>query len=52
MFLNIMYYDRSNQTKTSNATNLALGPISISSEQILIGIIVEILALIPSLLIV
>ena len=47
-----MYYDRSNQAKTSNATSLSLGPISISAEQIVIGIIVDVLTLIPSLLIV
>ncbi len=43
-----MYYDRSNQAKASSS----VGPISISLEQIIVGIIVEVLALIPSLLIV
>ena len=55
MFFNIMYYDLSNQAKSSNSTentSLALGPVYLSAQQIVIGIIVEVLALIPSLLLV
>jgi len=53
MFLNIMYYDLSNQAKSNNSTNvLSIGPIVIAKEQIAIGVAVEILALFPSLLVV
>ncbi len=56
MFLNIMYYDLSTETKTNNSTSssdsLSFGPIYISFQQIIIGLIVELLSLIPSLLIV
>ena len=55
MFLNIMYYDLSNEPKISNSTNtnsLSLGPVYLSSQQIIIGIIMELFALIPSLLLV
>ena len=53
MFLNIMYYDRMNEATTSNSTSgLSLGPVHITSEQIVIGVIVELLSLFPSLLIV
>ncbi|UJR16871.1 hypothetical protein I4U23_003769 [Adineta vaga] len=55
MFLNIMYYDLSNETETNNSTSttkLAFGSLYITREQIGIGIIVEVFALIPSLLLV
>ncbi|CAF4281045.1 unnamed protein product, partial [Adineta steineri] len=55
MFLNIMYYDLSNQTKSNNSTNsasLSIGSLQINSQQIIIGIIVDFFAFIPSLLIV
>jgi hypothetical protein len=52
MFINIMYYDLSNEVQTANVTSLSLGPIYISSEQIAIGIIVDLFALIPSILLV
>ena len=55
MFFNIMYYDLSNQAKSSNSTentSLVFGPVCLSAQQIVIGIIVEVLALIPSLLLV
>lgn len=55
MFLNIMYYDLSNEAKIQNSTNaagLSLGPIYLSSQQIIVGIVVELFALVPSLLIV
>ncbi|CAF4239490.1 unnamed protein product, partial [Adineta steineri] len=55
MFLNIMYYDLSNQAKSNNSTNsasLSAGSLQINSQQIIIGIIVEFFAFIPSLLIV
>jgi hypothetical protein len=51
-----MYYDLSTETKTNNSTSssdsLSFGPIYISFQQIIIGLIVELLSLIPSLLIV
>ncbi|CAF1670733.1 unnamed protein product, partial [Adineta ricciae] len=43
MFLNIMYYDLQNEGKTS---------ANISFEQIIIGVIVEVFSLIPSLLLI
>ncbi|UJR07107.1 hypothetical protein I4U23_011395 [Adineta vaga] len=55
MFLNIMYYDLSNEVKTKNTNqtaSLSFGSLSINREQVTIGIIVEIFALIPSLLVV
>ena len=55
MFFNIMYYDLSNQAKSSNSTDsasLVFGPVYFSAQQIIIGIVVEVLALIPSLLLV
>ncbi len=52
MFLNIMYYDLSQDTTTANVTGLSLGPIYLSSEQVLIGVIVELFGLIPSILLV
>ena len=53
MFLNIMYYDLSAEAKTTNNTSsLSLGPIYLSPQQIIIGIIVELIALMPSLLLV
>ncbi|CAF1642081.1 unnamed protein product, partial [Adineta ricciae] len=55
MLLNIMYYDLSNAAKTSNRTSsfdLAIGPLHITPEQIGIGVMVEVLTLIPSILIV
>ncbi|CAF1261744.1 unnamed protein product [Adineta steineri] len=50
IFLNIMYYGISNETK--NTASLTLGPFYISSQQIIIGIMTELLALLPSLLLV
>ncbi|UJR18997.1 hypothetical protein I4U23_022127 [Adineta vaga] len=52
MFLNIMYYDLSNETKSNNSANLSFGSLYISPQQIIIGIIVELFALIPSLLLI
>ncbi|CAF1309622.1 unnamed protein product [Rotaria magnacalcarata] len=53
MFLNILYYDQSNDADTNtNTRSLALGPLYISPEQIGIGIIVEVLTIVPSLLLV
>ncbi|CAF4459945.1 unnamed protein product [Rotaria sp. Silwood2] len=55
MLLNIMYYDLSTEAKSSNKTegsSLSIGPLHITPEQIGIGIMVELLSLIPSLLIV
>ncbi|CAF1602837.1 unnamed protein product, partial [Adineta ricciae] len=50
MFLNIMYYDLSNDT--SNGTDLSIGVLRINSQQIVIGVVTELLALLPSLLVV
>ena len=50
-----MYYDLTNQAKMTNSTNtasLSLGPFYISPQQIIIGLIVELFSLIPSILIV
>ncbi|CAF1279323.1 unnamed protein product, partial [Adineta ricciae] len=52
MFLNIMYYDLSNEVKSRNTTSLSFGTVHFSSQQIIIGIVVEMFALIPSLLLV
>ncbi|CAF4269046.1 unnamed protein product, partial [Adineta steineri] len=55
MFLNIMYYDLSNQAKNNNSTNsasLSVGSLQINSQQIIIGIIVDFFTFVPSLLIV
>jgi hypothetical protein len=52
MFINIMYYDLSNEVNTANVTSLSLGPIHISSEQISVGIIVDLFGLIPSILLI
>ncbi|CAF1389386.1 unnamed protein product, partial [Adineta ricciae] len=52
MFLNIMYYDLANETKSTDGLNLSFGPIRIGPQQIMIGVIVEVFALIPSLLLV
>ncbi|CAF4886443.1 unnamed protein product, partial [Rotaria socialis] len=50
MFLNILYYDQSNDAETNTSTrSLSLGPLYISPEQIGIGIIVEVLTFVPSL---
>ena len=56
MLLNMMYYDLSNEAQMKNFTaktvGFSLGPLYISGQQILIGMIVELFALIPSLLLV
>ncbi|CAM4981739.1 unnamed protein product, partial [Rotaria socialis] len=53
MFLNILYYDQSNDAETNTSTrSLSLGPLYISPEQIGIGIIVEVLTFVPSLFLV
>ena len=52
MFLNIMYYDLSNESNSTESASLALGPVYLGLQQIFIGIIVELLAVIPSLLLV
>ncbi|CAF1074084.1 unnamed protein product [Adineta steineri] len=55
MFLNIMYYDLSTESKTNNSTStasLSFGSFYLNSQQVIIGIIVELFALIPSLLLV
>ncbi|CAF0882123.1 unnamed protein product [Adineta steineri] len=55
MLLNIMYYDLSAEAKSSNNTesnSLSIGPLYIAPEQIGIGIMVELLSLVPSIFIV
>ncbi|CAF1184610.1 unnamed protein product [Adineta ricciae] len=52
MFLNIMYYDLSNEAKSTNASSISFGSLYISPRQVVIGIIVEFFAFIPSLLLV
>ncbi|CAF1390512.1 unnamed protein product, partial [Adineta ricciae] len=55
MLLNIMYYDLSNEAKSTNTTQingLAIGPLYITPQQIAIGVMVELLTLVPSLFIV
>ncbi|CAF1677263.1 unnamed protein product, partial [Adineta ricciae] len=55
MFLNIMYYDLSSEAKlakSTNTSNLSFGSLYITPQQIIIGIVVEFFALIPSLLLV
>ncbi|UJR08126.1 hypothetical protein I4U23_012402 [Adineta vaga] len=55
MLLNIMYYDLSNDAKMSNKTttfDLSFGPVHITPEQIGIGIMVELLSSIPSILLI
>ncbi|CAF1492760.1 unnamed protein product [Adineta ricciae] len=50
MLLNIMYYDLSDET--SNTIGLSIGVLRINSQQIVIGVMTELLALLPSLLVV
>ncbi|CAF1131898.1 unnamed protein product [Adineta steineri] len=55
MLINIMYYDLSNEANASSETHsgaLSIGPFYIAPQQIGIGIMVELLTFIPSLLIV
>ncbi|CAF1071686.1 unnamed protein product [Adineta steineri] len=53
MLLNILYYDQTNETNTNQTDgSLSFGPLHISSQQIGIGIIVEILSFFPSILLV
>ncbi|CAF1336506.1 unnamed protein product [Adineta steineri] len=53
MLLNILYYDQTNETNINQTDgSLSFGPFYISSQQISIGIIVEILSFFPSLLLV
>ncbi|CAF0859705.1 unnamed protein product [Rotaria sordida] len=53
MLINIMYYDLSTEAKASReGSKLSIGPFYISREQIAIGIMIELLSLVPSLLIV
>ncbi|UJR19382.1 hypothetical protein I4U23_022512 [Adineta vaga] len=52
MLSNIMYYDLSNEAKVKTSTNLSFGSFSITSDQILVGLISELISLIPSLLLI
>ncbi|CAF1454324.1 unnamed protein product [Rotaria sp. Silwood1] len=53
MLLNILYYDQANEAKTTKTSgSLSLGPLYITPQQISIGIIVELLSLVPTLLLI
>ncbi|UJR08983.1 hypothetical protein I4U23_013233 [Adineta vaga] len=53
MLLNILYYDQMNNAKANQITgSLSFGPLLVTREQIGIGIIVELLSFIPSLLLI
>ncbi|CAF3428948.1 unnamed protein product, partial [Rotaria sp. Silwood2] len=53
MFLNILYYDQANEAKTTKTTeSLSFGPLYITPQQIGIGVIVELLSLVPTLLLI
>ena len=53
MLLNILYYDQAHDAENTVGTNsLSFGPLHISPEQIGIGVIVELLSFVPSLLLV
>ncbi|CAF1423607.1 unnamed protein product, partial [Adineta ricciae] len=52
MFLNIMYYDLTNEAKSTGRPSLSFGSLYITPQQIIIGMIVELFGLIPSLLLV
>ncbi|CAF1549867.1 unnamed protein product, partial [Adineta steineri] len=53
MFLNILYYNQISEAKAANnTTSLSFGPLYITPQQIGIGVIVEILVFVPSLLLI
>ncbi|CAF1090184.1 unnamed protein product [Adineta ricciae] len=55
MFLNIMYYDLANEAKASDPTkslSLTFGTLYITHQQVIVGIVVELFALLPSFLLV
>ncbi|CAF1035223.1 unnamed protein product [Adineta ricciae] len=53
MLLNILYYDQVAAAKASvNTASLAFGPLHITPEQISVGVIVELLSFLPSILLV
>ncbi|CAF1353863.1 unnamed protein product [Adineta ricciae] len=52
MLSNIMFYDLANEAKVKNSTSLSFGTFSITSDEILIGIMSELISLIPSILLV
>ena len=52
MLLNILYYDQMNEVKANAQSSLVFGPIYLSREQISIGVIVEVLSFLPSILLV
>ena len=49
MLLNILYYDQAAAAKTQG-TGLTVGPLFVTSEQVGIGVVVELLSFLPSLL--
>ena len=52
MLLNILYYDQVNEVKANVQNSLVFGPIYLSREQVSIGVIVEVLSFLPSILLV
>lgn len=52
MFLNILYYDLTKDNNSTNGVSLAFGPLFITLQQIITGIIIEFLSLLVSLLLV
>ncbi|CAF1134495.1 unnamed protein product [Adineta ricciae] len=52
MLFNILYYQQIDDLKTSNQNGFSLGPFYISFNQIIIGIIIELFSLFPSILLV
>jgi hypothetical protein len=53
MLFNILYYDQMNESKSSTVdSSFSIGPYSITSQQIGIGVLVEFLSFIPNLFLV
>ncbi|CAF2964280.1 unnamed protein product [Rotaria sp. Silwood2] len=52
MLSNIMYYDLSNEAKVNNSTSLSFGTFSITFNQLLIGLMSELISLIPGILLI
>ena len=51
MLFNILYYDRTKDTP-NDSLSISIGPLLITGEQVLVGVIVELLSFVPSLLLV
>ena len=53
MLFNILYYDQMNESESMKLTSgVTLGPIRITSQQVAVGVVVELLSLVPSLFLV